>query len=154
MDEKQIKEAIAAAVAEALKPVQAEVTKLTNANTELAAKVDAKPDPAKPDPSAQNSVDADARRQVHAMKAVLAKHNITFDVEKADLSKLAVDDKGVVTGDFAYEPGTPTSPTNDGKTPPGSGTGFTMADIQKMSPEQINKNWEAVSAALESQGAA
>lgn len=40
--------------------------------------------------------------------------------------------------------GTSTSPTN----PPRQGATLTKADIEKMTPEQINENWEAVQAAL------
>lgn len=40
---------------------------------------------------------------------------------------------------------TPVPPNNP---PAGGGQKFTVADIKKMSPEEINKNWEAISKAL------
>lgn len=74
----------------------------------------------------------------------LVRSNITFDDDgtpqgvKAALTKLLAD-KPYLKG------GTSTSPTN----PPRQGATLTKADIEKMTPEQINANWEAVSKALE-----
>ena len=56
---------------------------------------------------------------------------------EAALSKLLADKPYLKAG-------TSTSPTN----PPRQGTTLTKADIEKMTPEQINENWEAVQAAL------
>jgi hypothetical protein len=56
---------------------------------------------------------------------------------EAALSKLLADKPYLKAG-------TSTSPTN----PPRQGATLTKADIEKMTPEQINENWEAVQAAL------
>jgi hypothetical protein len=73
----------------------------------------------------------------------LIRDTIEFDNDgkpqgvEAALSKLLADKPYLKAG-------TSTSPTN----PPRQGATLTKADIEKMTPEQINENWEAVQAAL------
>jgi len=104
--------------------------------------------------------------QRHALNAVLEAHNITFDVETANLSALTVGADGAVAGEFAYTPPAverqtqpPTAverqtqpPTNEQQPqqqPPTNG--LTIEHIKAMSEDQINERWDEVSVVLESQ---
>ena len=87
-------------------------------------------------------------QQMFAMQSVLKAHNITFDVSKADLSKIIVDDAGQVTGEFKYTAPTPANPDKKDESSQNSGDPLTPAEIAKLSPEQINERWKEVSAAL------
>lgn len=84
-----------------------------------------------------------------ALKKVLASHNIAFDLEKADLSKIVVNDKGEHAGDFEY-----TAPALSNKSPNAwnatPGKEITMDDVKKMTAEQINANWDKVEPILAS----
>lgn len=82
-----------------------------------------------------------------ALKKVIAAHNIPFDISKADLSKIVVNDKGEHAGDFEYNPPalSNTAPNAWNHTP---GKEITMDDVKKMTPEQINANWDKVEGVL------
>ena len=92
----------------------------------------------------------DALRQTHALKAVLAAHNISFDVTQADLGALSIDN-GAVQGEFSYTPNNPTSsaPASQHQ-PAGAATPavLTKDAISKMTSAQINENWEEISKVL------
>ena len=103
----------------------------------------------------------------HALNAVLKAHNITFDVDKADMSALTVDDDGAVAGEFAYTPPAVVNQQQQAQNQQqqaqnqqqqaGEGEqqqqaqGLTFEDVKAMSEDQINERWEEVSAVLASQ---
>lgn len=77
----------------------------------------------------------------------------TFDLEKIELDEkgAAKNHDALVDGikadfaDFVGKPGSDPLPPNN---PPAGGGKITRADIDKMTPEEINKNWDAVKAVL------
>ena len=85
------------------------------------------------------------RKTQHALKTVISKHNIDFDIEKADLSKLVVKDDGTIEGEFDYTPKSLKTP--DGETTENKG-GLTLDDIKGMNETQINENWAEVAKVL------
>lgn len=96
--------------------------------------------------------------QKHALAAVLRAHNITFDVDQADISALKVGEDGAVAGEFAYTPPAvaiqpqPQQQAGEGQQEhQQQDQGLTLEDVKAMSEEQINERWDEVSAVLESQ---
>lgn len=89
----------------------------------------------------------ESTKKIAALNTVLKKHNISFDISKADLKDLTIVD-GNIQGDFSYEPPDPSKNNTRDKGTGGNSGGITMADIQAMSPSQINENWDEVSKVL------
>ena len=92
----------------------------------------------------------EALRKSHALSTVLSKHNISFDVSKADMGGLKIEN-GQVSGEFSYTPpdpsrGKPPPVGDDAKSKP-----ITMESIKQMTPDQINAQWKEVSAVLEAE---
>ena len=84
----------------------------------------------------------DERKKTHAMRAVLAAHNVNFDVSEADLSNLEIDkNDGSVVGEFHYEVPEikPDLPRASGKAET-----LTLDDLDGMSADQINARWDEV----------
>ena len=91
---------------------------------------------------------ASLRREA-ALSQVLSKHNIEFDIVRADLGGFKIE-SGKAVGELEYEPAKVSK-----KEPDVSGAGnptLTMEDVAKMSESQINANWEAVSLAMSNGG--
>lgn len=82
-----------------------------------------------------------------ALRAVLEAHGINHNIDQAMLSSLQVVD-GKVQGQYNYQAptieATNTAGANRNVSPPG----LTRDDIASMTPQQINDNWTAVSAAM------
>ena len=87
----------------------------------------------------------DALKQNSVLRTVVSKHNISFDLETADVSSLKIVD-GKVEGEFDYTPAKPTSKQPDMKS--GEKQGLSLEDISAMSEEEINKRWDEVSKVL------
>ena len=90
-----------------------------------------------------------AVRQAHAYKTILDHHGIKLDqVRPQALAALPVK-QGVADGVFSYTPPTtkqpPPPPADAGS---GSKSELTIDEVKKMSSEDINKNWDAVSSLL------
>ena len=86
-----------------------------------------------------------ALRETAALTKVVKAHNITFDVGSADLKGLSIED-GKVSGEFEY---TATKATTQVPGTQGiKGDEITPESIKGMTPEQINANWDKVSAVL------
>ena len=92
-----------------------------------------------------------AIRRVAAYETILKHHNIsTATVTPDRLETLPIKD-GVIDGKFEYAPPPPkvkeppAKPTEPGKN---GGGEMTLDDVQKMSREQVNSDWENVSAVL------
>lgn len=90
-----------------------------------------------------------AMRQLHATKKVLQAHNISFDVDTADVGGLTIAD-GKVEGEFSYTPPAPTDKTP--KPADGDGTGgtvpLTLEEVKGMDEETINKRWDEIAPLL------
>ena len=87
-----------------------------------------------------------------AYKQVIEKHNIGFDISKADLSKMVLENGAVVANGFEYTPKGVSHEVKSPTQPPvqtPSNQGITMESLKTMSAQDINKNWEAVSRVLE-----
>ncbi len=87
------------------------------------------------------------QKDAYVMQNILKAHNINFDLEAFDQSKLTVKD-GIVVGDVGYKP--LVDPVSLPIFAPPQ-LAMTMEQVAQMTPEQINDNWEMVSSALESQ---
>ena len=95
-----------------------------------------------------------ALRQSHALTAVLGAHNIQHTPTTEALAALQVND-GKVVGDYAYTPPAPPR-TTPAATSPATGTStalYTRAELNKMSAQDVNKNWDRVSKSLAALGA-
>ena len=86
-----------------------------------------------------------------AYKQVIEKHNIGFDISKADLSKMVLENGAVVAGGFEYTPKGVSHEVKSSTQPPvqtPSNQGITMESLKTMSAEDVNKNWAQVSEVL------
>ena len=80
-----------------------------------------------------------------AFKQVIEKHNIGFDISKADLSKMVLENGEVVAGGFDYTPQGVAHETKPSQPPvQSSHQGTTMEDLETWTVEDMNKNWETV----------
>lgn len=123
---------------------------------------DAAPDPAPaPAPAAPSEREANivsarnrALREANAYKKILQAHNISIDSVNDSSLNQSIDD-GKVTSDFQYQaPKVHVAPrkAQDASPPSGRGLSMTRQDVENMSPEDINKNWDAISKQLKSGG--
>ena len=92
-------------------------------------------------------------KQLYAMKQVLKKHNISFNVDDANLNDLVVDSDGNVAGVFSYDPpnvqmGKTAFKNSQAKTQEKNLNTLTEHDIKGMTLDQINQNWEQISTLL------
>lgn len=94
-----------------------------------------------------------------AEKAGITRESFRNAIAKAwDFDKLELDEKGevkdaegitnAIKADYADFVGTPGTEAAPPATPPTGGKSYTKADIENMSIEEINKNWEAISKSL------
>ena len=118
---------------EALAASQAEVEKLKSENSSL-----------RTESAKYRTQRNDALKQAHALGAVVKAHNINFDLAKADLESLKVEN-GRIEGEFAYTPAE--NPKSD-PPKPSDKSEMSMADVKNMSPDQINENWDLVQGAM------
>lgn len=91
----------------------------------------------------------EALRREHALGKVISAHNISFDVSKADVGGLTIND-GKVEGEFDYTPPSTTQRQAPRQEPTKTG-GLTLEEVKKMSPDKINERWEEVSKLLETE---
>ena len=94
-------------------------------------------------------------KKVYALKQVLRKHNISFDVDEANLKDLAMDTNGKVAGVFNYDPpnvqmGKTSFKNTQAKTQEKNLSSLNESDIKEMTLDQINENWDQISAMLTS----
>lgn len=82
----------------------------------------------------------DSNKQLVAMETVLKAHNIDFDVEKADLSNIDLDNR---TG-FDYQVSKPKLNEPKRVERGGPPSKLTVDDVSKMSKDDIKDNWELV----------
>lgn len=88
-------------------------------------------------------------KQHHALMSVLDKHNIQFDITKADLSDIIISEDGSVSGDFDYSPPVVQRPKAVRRAVTSSNRDYiTLDNVKSMTPEQINKNWDLISELL------
>ena len=92
-------------------------------------------------------------RREYALRQVLSKHNIAYDVDKADLSGLVVGDDGKVSGELDYEP-VAVQPVKTEERTVSTSPALTMDDIRKMDSDEINARWDEVGAVLSESGKA
>lgn len=92
-----------------------------------------------------------ALRESAAFKVMLSAHNVPTDLNADKLAALSIED-GQVAGSYEYSPPKPKAPTGSG-TPNFADTketGLTKEQLEKMSYEDINSNWDKVQAAMKS----
>lgn len=87
----------------------------------------------------------DALRRSFALEHILKAHNINIP-ENLDTSGLSIED-GKAQGDFSY---TPPKAEPKGAKRDDDKTKLTLVDVQKMTPEQIDENWDDVQALMSS----
>ena len=90
-------------------------------------------------------------REGAAFKAMLQAHNVPVDLNVDKLAALTIED-GQVSGSYEYSPPKPRVPASGG-TPNFADTkqtGLTRDQLDKMSYEDINANWDKVQAAMKS----
>lgn len=88
----------------------------------------------------------EALKKLKIMETVLSAHQIDFNVNEASLDGLGIDN-GAVIGEYEYTPpkpkrAEPVKIAADG--PPA----LTLDDVKRMSPDDINKNWDTVQTLL------
>ena len=138
---------------EALEALTKQVEVLTAGLKALQEAGKAKPDPAPAEEDQGDPDHLDLARREYALRQVLAKHNIAYDVDKADLSALSVSEDGTVSGEFEYEP-VATRPAKKDEQVVSTSPALTMDDIRKMDSDEINARWEEVGAVLSESGKA
>ena len=137
---------------EALEALTKQVEVLTAGLKALQEAGKAEPDPAPAEDENVANLQRLSRRE-YALRQVLAKHNIAYDVDKADLSGLVVGDDGKVSGELDYEP-VATQPAKQEEQVVSTSPALTMDDIRKMDSDEINARWEEVGAVLSESGKA
>ena len=90
-----------------------------------------------------------ALRKIHAYEAILRHHGIDTSQVTPEATASLVVNNGVVDGAFDYRPPEPRKK----EPPPSTKTetqveGMKKEDIAKMTPQQINENWDAVQKVL------
>ena len=81
------------------------------------------------------------KKEVFYVEKVLDKVNIPVKAREADLSGLGFDDDGVVTGEVDYTIPVPAPPIAKAS---GEVQTITLEDVKRMSPQEVNENWDAI----------
>ena len=92
-----------------------------------------------------------AVRQAHAAAQVLKHHNIKVDLKELDVSGIMIDKQGLPSGEIPYKPSDARKNTSSSHTSSRSGSQITIEMVKKMTPDQINKNWDQIKEVLRSQ---
>ena len=91
----------------------------------------------------------EALREGAAFKSMLTAFNVDTTLDTHKLADLKIED-GQVSGSYEYSPPKPTAPTGSG-TPTfadNKDTSLTREQLEKMSYDDINANWDKVQAAM------
>ena len=87
------------------------------------------------------------KRRAHVYEEVGKKHNIGFDINTIDITKIDIGADGAMTGFEYTPPNVTTTQTQTSKSTPPTNTadsGLTADKINQMSPDEVMSNWDKI----------